>query len=258
MADLEKATAELDKTLRAEEGERLRPYLCDAKVPTIGVGATTYLDGRKVSLADPPITREQMDRMLSIEIDRYCASVLEMVDGECTTGQLVGLVLCGYNVGLPPLQGSSMIRLHRQGQYAAAARAFSLWNKYRPDKGEPLREHPSLTARRLREAAIYSAPDEDAPHRPAPQAVAPESSLRASPIARGGAITGATAAATGASALSDQLGTAGSTIGAVKAFAGQVVDFIGLPPKVLLCCVLGLAAWYIIKWRKKQRDGGYA
>jgi lysozyme len=40
------------------EGLYLRPYLCPAGVPTIGVGSTRYLDGRAVSLADPPITRE--------------------------------------------------------------------------------------------------------------------------------------------------------------------------------------------------------
>ena len=40
------------------EGLYLRPYLCPAGVPTIGVGCTSYLDGRRVTLNDPPITRE--------------------------------------------------------------------------------------------------------------------------------------------------------------------------------------------------------
>ena len=79
MADIEKASARLDKELRKEEGERFKPYLCTAGVPTIGVGATTYPDGRKVTLADPPITKSQMDRMLSIEIGRYVHEVMDMV-----------------------------------------------------------------------------------------------------------------------------------------------------------------------------------
>ena len=41
------------------EGFFPRPYLCPAGVPTIGFGTTFYPDGRRVSLSDPAITREQ-------------------------------------------------------------------------------------------------------------------------------------------------------------------------------------------------------
>ena len=40
------------------EGFRPKPYLCSAGVPTIGIGSTRYLDGRRFTLSDPTITWE--------------------------------------------------------------------------------------------------------------------------------------------------------------------------------------------------------
>ena len=52
------------------EGLRLTPYLCSAGVPTIGYGSTFYEDGRKVSLQDPPITKERAEELLQFKIGR--------------------------------------------------------------------------------------------------------------------------------------------------------------------------------------------
>lgn len=258
MADIEVAKRELDRHLRFEEGERLRPYLCDAGVPTVGVGATTYLDGRKVKLSDPPITREQMNRMLSVEIDRYMAEVMEMVDGIATTFQLVGLVLCGYNVGLPALRGSSMIRLHRKGDYAGAARAFRLWNKYRPRKGAPLQVHPVLEERRQREAGIYMTREPDEAQQRMPQAVEAESSLARSPINAGGAAAIGMGGLTAVTQVADQVQEASGVLATVKASAAQVADFIGLPPGVLLALGLVVIGYVVVSNRAKQRRDGWA
>lgn len=258
MADLEAAKRELDRHLRIEEGERLRPYLCDAGVPTVGVGATTYLDGRRVKLSDPPITRDQMNRMLSVEIDRYMAEVMEMVDGVATTFQLVGLVLCGYNIGLPALKGSSMIRLHRAGNYAAAARAFRLWNKYRPRKGAPLQVHPVLEARRQREAGIYMTPEPDEAHQRMPQAVEAESSLAKSPISAGGATAIGLGGVTAVTQVADQVQEASGVLATVKGAAVQVADFVGVPPGVLLALGLIAVGFLVMQQRSKQRREGWA
>lgn len=258
MADLEIAKRELDRHLRAEEGERLRPYLCDAGVPTVGVGATTYLDGRKVKLSDPPITREQMNRMLSVEIDRYMSEVMDMVDGVATTFQLIGLVLCAYNIGLAGLRGSSIIRLHRKGDYAGAARAFRLWNKYRPRKGAPLQVHPVLEARRQREAGIYMTPEPDEVQQRMPQAVEAESSLARSPINTAGAATIGLGGLTAATQLADQVQEASGVFATFKASAAQVADFIGVPPGVLLAIVLVGVGFIVISQRSKQRTEGWA
>lgn len=258
MADMQTAKLEIDGHLRREEGERLRPYLCDAGQPTIGVGATSYLDGRKVKLSDPPITREQMNRMLSVEIDRYMAEVLEMVDGECTTNQLVALVICAYNVGLPALRGSSMIRLHRERDYVAASRAFRLWNKYRKTKDGPLIVHPVLDARRAREAALYLVPDDEAPHQGAPQAVEAESQLTKSPMARDGVIAAGSGAVIAVPTIADQLGQASGLVASVKGIAQQAADFVGVPPLLIVAGVLVYVGFNEIRWRRRQRQEGWA
>lgn len=257
MPDIEAARAHLDRLLRKEEGERLAPYLCQAGRPTIGVGATTYPDGRKVTLADPPITRAQMDAMLAAETLRYTSAVMRMVNGECTTQQLVALCLCGYNIGLQGLQGSSMIRLHRAGDYAGAARAFRLWNKYRPGgPGTPLQVHPALEARRTREAAIYLTQDAASPV-PAgvPQAVEPESKIADSPIARTGTVT----AGAGVIGILTQAGEHVDALKPVVRGAREVlVDTLGVPVEWLLPLAVIAAGVIVVRWRMRQRAEGWA
>ncbi|RTL06512.1 MAG: hypothetical protein EKK62_12850 [Acidimicrobiia bacterium] len=255
MPDVAAARAHLDRLLRKEEGERLSPYLCEAGVPTIGVGATTYPDGRKVTLADPPITREQMATMLQAETLRYTSAVMRMVDGQCTTAQLVALCLCGYNIGLPALQGSSMIRLHRAGDYAGAARAFRLWNKYRPKPGGPLEVHPALEARRAREAAIYLTADAAAAPAGPPQSVEPESKMTDSPIAKGGTA----AAGAGAITILAQVGEHVEAVKPVVRGARDVlVDTLGVPVEWLLPIAVIVAGVLVVRWRLAQRQGGWA
>lgn len=257
MADIEQARGQVDRELRKEEGERYEPYLCEAKVPTIGVGATTYPDGRKVTLSDPPITRAQMDAMLEAETLRYTSAVMRMVDGKCTTNQLVALVLCGYNIGLAALEGSSMIRLHRAGDYAGAARAFRLWNKYRPGgPGTPQAVHPALEARRAREAAIYLTSDAAAatPVGP-PQAVEPESKMAESKIATTGTVT----AGAGAIGILTQLGEHVEALKPVVRGARDVlVDTLGIPVDWLLPIAVIVTGVLIVRWRLQQRREGWA
>lgn len=253
--DVGAARARLDAELRREEGERLKPYLCPAGVPTIGVGATTYPDGRKVTLADPPITRGQMDAMLDAETLRYTSAVMRMVDGQCTTDQLVALCMLGYNIGLDGLKGSTVIRLHRAGDYAGAARAFRLWNKYRPKgPGTPLEVNPVLEARRAREAAIY-ATDESAAPVGVPQSVEPESKLTDSPIAKGGTATAGAGVVTAIVEFKDSLGGLGDV---ARKGRELLVDVLGVPVEWLLPIALVALGAMIVRQRLLQRSGGWA
>jgi lysozyme len=256
MPDLQAAHAAIDKHLRAEEGERLKPYRCTAGVPTIGVGATTYLDGRKVTMADPPITVEQMNRMLDVEVDRYLHSVLEMCRGEATTNQLIGLTICGYNIGLAGLRSSTMIRLHNAGDYAGAARAFSLWNKVTDPKTKKKVSSNALSARRLREAAIYATPDADdeQPRGVMPQAVAAEPALKSSPTVQ--ASTGLTLAGiiTALSQSHEHLGVVGDLITQLK----NIADGLHVQPMTLLGVGLAIGGGTVLYRRIKQRNEGVA
>ena len=52
------------KLIMGFEGLSLVPYLCAAKVPTIGYGSTFYPSGKKVTMQDTPINLESAKLML--------------------------------------------------------------------------------------------------------------------------------------------------------------------------------------------------
>lgn len=260
--DIDAARAEIDRMTKAEEGWRARPYLCIARRPTIGWGCTAYEDGRKVTLLDPPIDKVRGQALLDYKLTEGINKVLAMVGGKIGTNQLVALTVCGFNIGWDGLAGSSMIKAHRRGDYAAARRAFALWNKYRPGgPGTPLEESDTLEARRAREAAIYALPDHHAEQvateePPAiPQEVEPESKPASSQINKAGAgmtITGAVAA------ISEWGGQLTGLKPMLDTARGLITDTLGIPPSAVLPLILIGCGCAVIYWRRKQRAGGWA
>jgi hypothetical protein len=116
-------------------------------------------------------------------------------------------------------------------------------------------------SRRAAEAALYLTPDDDDDVERMPQAVAPESSLARSPIARSGALTAATGLATGVAAVPDVgggLAGAGGWLTGAQQLGEQVAGFIGLPPLAIAAVVMVGAGFTVVKWRAKQRDEGWA
>ena len=247
MLDIKAAKARIDSMLRQEEGERLQVYRCKAGRPTIGVGATTYPDGTPVTMQDEPITVARMNEMLAYEIDFACNRVLQMAARECSTSQLVGLVLCGYNIGWAGLEGSTMMRLHRKRDYVGASRAFSLWDKSADPATKKKVPSKALAARRLRESAIYL---EDLEVGSSPQAVEPESSLaKDSPIVRNSGIGGVLG---GLVAVSD-LDTVSQYTSKAKTI---LADFDISLMTVVGVLIIGYFASQIY-WRWKQRSEGW-
>lgn len=255
MADITAARVTIERHLRVEEGEKLKPYLCPAGKPTIGVGCTYYEDGRKVTLSDPQITIERSAALLRWHVDHAIDDVLDMTHNVCTTNQLIALVVCGFNIGFPGLRGSSMIKAHNAGNYAAAAGNFRQWNKYTPKGSTQKVVHPVLDARRLREAAVYSTPDDQAAAPPpVPQAVEPPSTMTQSPINRAGATT-----------IAGGLAWLGSQFEQLQPIVDQgkhlLVDTLGLPPRFLVVATAAIVIYAgarIIYWRVKQRREGWA
>lgn len=255
MADWNVALAAIERLLRREEGEKLKPYRCQAGVPTIGVGCTYYEDGRRVAMSDPEITVERSAALLRWHVEHAVEDVSDMVGGHCSTNQLVALVICGFNIGFPGLRTSTIVREHKVGNYAAAAGAFRLWNKYTPAGSKVKVVHPVLDARRLREAALYSTPDDHlAAPPPVPQAVEPPSTMTQSPINRA-AVTSIGAAATWLGSQFEQLQPI------VDQGKRLLVDTLGLPPRFLIVATAAIVIYAgarVIYWRVKQRREGWA
>ena len=110
------------------EGMRLRPYVCSAGVPTIGVGATRYLDGRRVTLADPPITQAEAMAMLRESVRReYLPAVLRLCPGIDSYDRMAGVLSWTYNCGVGALQASTLRRRINAGDWAGAQVEMRRW-----------------------------------------------------------------------------------------------------------------------------------
>ena len=134
---------------RRFEGFYSRPYLCPAGVPTIGYGATRYLDGRVVRLSDPPISREAAERMLLVMVRRtYLPAVVALCPHIDTPGRAAALIDFTFNLGAGALRASTLRRRVNAGQWGEVPRELRKWVR---GGGKVLK---GLVIRREAEAAL--------------------------------------------------------------------------------------------------------
>jgi lysozyme len=131
------------------EGLRLKPYLCPAKVPTIGYG-TYYPDGKRVTLLDKDITKEYAFEMFKEVANRFAKRVDKLVTSEINQNQFNALVSFAYNVGTGNFASSTLLKKVNKNPNDLSIRyEFLKWNKA---GGKVLN---GLTNRRNEEADIY-------------------------------------------------------------------------------------------------------
>jgi len=132
------------------EGMYLKPYLCPAAVPTIGVGSTFYESGTRVSLKDPPITRERAMALLEWELEHCLPRVLKLCPGLPAWGeQATGAVLdFAFNCGTGALQNSTLRRRINEDDDAGARTELMKWVR---GGGKVL---PGLVRRRAAECSL--------------------------------------------------------------------------------------------------------
>ena len=127
----------------AYEGFRERAYQDIVGIWTIGYG---FIEGVKPG---DTMTRAEADARFGRLLAEYEAAVNQAVDNQATQNQFDALMSLAWNIGKAGLLKSTVIRLHRNGDYTAAARAFGLWNM----AGGKVQQ--ALVARRAKEAATY-------------------------------------------------------------------------------------------------------
>ncbi len=139
----------------------MRPYLCPARLWTVGVGHVLYPEQAKLPVSDRlqfalkdedrrVWTAAEVDDLLSKDlarfergVARYCPSVVGH------QGRFDSLVSFSFNVGLGNLQRSGLRMKHNRGDYEGAAEEFMKWTK---GGGRVL---PGLVKRRLDEQRLY-------------------------------------------------------------------------------------------------------
>lgn len=132
------------------EGCYLKPYLCPANVPTIGVGSTFYENGTRVSLADPAISRERAMALLEWELNhclpkvrRLCPALKDW--GEQATGAILDFA---FNCGTGALQSSTLRKRINADDLDGAKTELMRWVR---GGGKVL---PGLVRRRAAEIAL--------------------------------------------------------------------------------------------------------
>lgn len=136
--------------IKAFEQCRLRAYLpTPHDVPTIGWGSTRAVDGVPVRMGDC-WTQVQADRVFHDNLIVLGRVIGRLLHGAATNQpQFDALASFAYNLGAGALGRSTLLTLHRAGDFSAAAAQFARWNK----QGATVL--PGLTRRRAAEADLY-------------------------------------------------------------------------------------------------------
>lgn len=132
------------------------PYICPAGHPTQGYGTVFRPDGRKVTMDDPPITRQVAEQWLKVDllntyapgVVRQCPILLTLVLTQNDWAKFNAIVDFAYNLGVGRLQTSTLRRKINAQDWDAAQEQLMLWTR---GGGKVL---PGLVKRRQAECAL--------------------------------------------------------------------------------------------------------
>lgn len=136
--------------IKSFEGLKLKPYLCPAKVPTVGYGSTFYENGKKVKITDPSITEQRASELLLDSLKGFERYVDSYCRDDINQNQFDALVSFCYNLGPANLKSSTLLKkANANPNDPTIAQEFLKWNKA---GGRALK---GLTKRRQAESDLY-------------------------------------------------------------------------------------------------------
>ena len=111
------------------------PYICPAGHPTQGYGTVFRPDGRKVTMDDPPITRQVAEQWLKVDllntyapgVVRQCPILLTLALTQNDWAKFNAIVDFAYNLGVGRLQTSTLRRKINAQDWDAAKEQLMLW-----------------------------------------------------------------------------------------------------------------------------------
>ena len=118
------------RALELREGLRLKPYLDTQGVPTIAMGNTFYLNGKKVTMLDKPLTLNEAKTLARSVADIFANKVDYLVTLNINQNQFNALVSLAYNIGIHGFIKSTVLKLVNKNPNDPMIRqAFMLWTK---------------------------------------------------------------------------------------------------------------------------------
>lgn len=110
------------------EGFRSKPYLDSAGVATIGYGSTFYMDNKKVTMQDEPISECDARILLVLVANKFADQVDDSVGVTLNQNQFDALVSFTYNLGIGALRRSTLLRkVNANPKDKSIAREFERW-----------------------------------------------------------------------------------------------------------------------------------
>lgn len=138
------------KLIQGFEGLSLVPYLCKAKVATIGWGNVFYPSGIKVTMQDKPINLATASWMFRTIADRFAVDVDKLIKANINQNQYNAITSLAYNIGIAGLAKSTLLKkVNINPSDPTIANEFAKWNKV---GGKVVN---GLTKRRAVEAKLY-------------------------------------------------------------------------------------------------------
>jgi lysozyme len=126
------------------EGLHLTPYLCPAKIWTIGYGHT------RTVRAGMQITQAQAEQLLDDDLSLIERAVQRLVQVPLNDNQFSALVSFTFNVGIGNFERSSLLQLLNRGWYEQVPAQLMRWNRI---SGEVM---GGLSRRRAAEAQLWN------------------------------------------------------------------------------------------------------
>lgn len=118
------------KALHTREGLRLKPYLDTRGIATIAMGNTYYIDGRKVTMQDRPLSQCEAETLANYVSDDFARFVDSVVKSKVNQNQFNALVSLTYNIGKNGFRDSTVLRLvNKNPNDPKIADAFMMWTK---------------------------------------------------------------------------------------------------------------------------------
>ena len=145
--------------IKHHEGVRYRPYICSARLHTVGVGHVLYPDQGRLPLDQRdafPLKAEdnrvfsgaEVDGILSADLIRFEAGIAKLFPMVLAQGQFDALVSFSFNLGLGGVQRSTLRQKVLRGEPEAADEFL----KFTRGGGKIL---PGLVKRRQDERSLF-------------------------------------------------------------------------------------------------------
>lgn len=115
--------------IKTFEGWSPSVYVCPAGVPTIGYGSIWSLDGKRVTMDHPNISKSEGQILLQRELHHIQRAIGQLVNVPLNTNQYSALASWTFNLGSGRLQSSTLRRKLNRGDYDGASAEFPKWRR---------------------------------------------------------------------------------------------------------------------------------